>query len=59
MTGESVKNTVSLMVITVVAGLLLGFVYEITKEPIATQLTKMPKSRHIRKYLRMRIHLKR
>ena len=37
MTGESVKNTVSLMLITIVAGLLLGLVYEITKEPIATQ----------------------
>lgn len=37
MTGESIKNTISLMLITVVAGLLLGLVYEITKEPIATQ----------------------
>lgn len=37
MTGESIKNTISLMFITVVAGLLLGLVYEITKEPIATQ----------------------
>ncbi len=30
-----VKNTLILTAITVVAGLCLGFVYEITKEPIA------------------------
>lgn len=37
MSSESIKNTISLMVITVVAGLLLGLVYEITKEPIAQE----------------------
>ncbi|MCM1156966.1 MAG: RnfABCDGE type electron transport complex subunit G [Bacteroidales bacterium] len=37
MSSEGVKNTVSLMVITLVAGLLLGLVYEITKEPIARE----------------------
>lgn len=34
MSSESIKNTVSLMLITLIAGLLLGLVYEITKEPI-------------------------
>lgn len=37
MSNESVKNTFSLLVITLVAGLLLGFVYQITKEPIAKE----------------------
>ncbi len=37
MSNESIKNTISLMVITLVAGLLLGVVYEITKEPIAKE----------------------
>ncbi len=34
MNSEGIKNTVSLMLITLIAGLLLGLVYEITKEPI-------------------------
>ena len=34
MSSESIKNTISLMLITLIAGLLLGEVYEITKEPI-------------------------
>ena len=37
MSSESIKNTISLMIITLVAGLLLGIVYEITKEPIAAE----------------------
>lgn len=37
MSGESIKNTISLMLITVIAGLLLGVVYEVTKEPIKEQ----------------------
>lgn len=37
MSSESVKNTISLMLITLIAGLLLGAVYEITKEPIAKE----------------------
>ena len=37
MTSESIKNTISLTLITLAAGLLLGLVYEITKEPIAAQ----------------------
>ncbi|MBQ9983166.1 MAG: RnfABCDGE type electron transport complex subunit G [Lachnospiraceae bacterium] len=37
MSNESIKNTISLMLITLVAGLLLGVVYEITKEPIAAE----------------------
>ena len=34
---ESIMNTLALTLITVVAGLLLGLVYEITKEPIAKE----------------------
>lgn len=37
MSKESIRNTVSLMLITVIAGLLLGVVYEITKKPIAEE----------------------
>lgn len=37
MSKESILNAVSLMLITVVAGLLLGLVYEITKDPIAKE----------------------
>lgn len=40
MSKESIKNTISLMLITLVAGLLLGLVYEITKEPIANEKQK-------------------
>lgn len=40
MSKESIKNTISLMVITVIAGLLLGFVYDITKDPIAKEQQK-------------------
>lgn len=35
-----IKNTLVLTVITLVAGILLGFVYEITKEPIAKSKEK-------------------
>ena len=35
MKNEMIKNTFILTMITVIAGVLLGFVYEITKEPIA------------------------
>lgn len=34
---EMMKNTVIMLVITLVAGLVLGFVYQITKDPIAAQ----------------------
>lgn len=37
MSSESIKNTISLMFITLVAGLLLGLVYEVTKDPIAKE----------------------
>ena len=37
MTNESIKNTFSLLAITLVAGLLLGGVYQITKDPIAKE----------------------
>lgn len=40
MSRESLKNTLSLLVITVIAGLLLGLVYEVTKDPIAKQKQK-------------------
>ena len=37
MTKKSIKNTFALLIITLVAGLLLGVVYEITKAPIAAE----------------------
>lgn len=40
MSSENIKNTISLAIITLVAGLLLGIVYEITKDPIKEQQQK-------------------
>lgn len=40
MSYESIRNTISLAIITIVAGLLLGLVYEITKDPIRAQQQK-------------------
>ena len=37
---EMMKNTGIMLAITIVAGLVLGFVYQITKEPIAQQEAK-------------------
>lgn len=37
---EMLKNTAIMLAITIVAGLVLGFVYQITKEPIARQEAK-------------------
>lgn len=37
---EMMKNTGIMLAITIVAGLILGFVYQITKEPIAQQEAK-------------------
>ena len=37
---EMMKNTAILLVITVVAGLVLGLVYQVTKDPIAEQEAK-------------------
>lgn len=37
---EMIKNTVILLVITIVAGLVLGLVYQVTKDPIAEQEAK-------------------
>lgn len=37
MNREIIRNTFSLMLITVIAGVLLGLVYEVTKEPIARE----------------------
>ena len=33
--SKTMKNTMVLTIITLIAGLALGFVYEITKDPIA------------------------
>lgn len=35
--SKIIKNALALTAITVVIGLLLGIVYEVTKEPIAQQ----------------------
>lgn len=40
MSYESIRNTISLAIITIVAGLLLGLVYEVTKDPIRKQQQK-------------------
>ena len=37
---EMIKNTAILLVITIVAGLVLGLVYQVTKDPIAEQEAK-------------------
>ncbi len=37
---EMIKNTLILFVITVIAGAMLGLVFDITKEPIARQEEK-------------------
>lgn len=37
---EMMKNTAIMLAITIVAGLVLGFVYQITKDPIAQQEAK-------------------
>ena len=37
---EMMKNTGILLAITLIAGLLLGLVYQVTKEPIAEQEAK-------------------
>ena len=34
---EMIKNTGIMLAITLIAGLVLGFIYQITKEPIAEQ----------------------
>ena len=47
------KNTISITVITLVAGLALGVVQDITAGPIATQEPKNPKKKHIKLFLKM------
>ena len=42
-----VKNTLILTIITLVSGLLLGFVYQITKDPIAAQEEKTKKEAYL------------
>ena len=52
MKNKIVKDTLALTVITLVSGLLLGLVNDITAGPIASQQAK-EKKRHIRQYLLM------
>ena len=40
---EMIKNTAILLIITVVAGLVLGLVYQVTKDPIAEQEARKKK----------------
>lgn len=46
--NETVKNTIILTVITVIAGLFLGFVYDITKEPIRLQEEKTKQEAYLK-----------
>lgn len=50
--NKIVKNTLILTLITVIAGFLLGAVYEVTKTPIA-QSQETPKKKHGRQYFQM------
>ena len=52
MKNKIVKDTLALTVITLVSGLLLGLVNDITAGPIASQQAK-EKEEHIRQYLLM------
>ena len=47
--GKIIRNTLILTIITVVAGLGLGLVYEVTKEPIA-RTEEQAKRKHGRLY---------
>lgn len=46
--NKMVKNVLVLTVITVIAGLLLGFVYDITKEPIRAQQEKTKQEAYLK-----------
>lgn len=46
--NKMVKNVLVLTVITVIAGLLLGFVYDITKEPIQAQQEKIKQEAYLK-----------
>ncbi len=46
--NETVKNTIILTVITVIAGLFLGLVYDITKEPIMAQEEKTKQEAYLK-----------
>ncbi len=50
--NKIIKNTLILTLITVIAGFLLGAVYEITKDPIA-QSQEKTKKKHGRRYFQM------
>lgn len=43
--NKIIKNTLILTAITLISGLLLGMVYEITKDPIAASQEKEDKKR--------------
>ena len=49
--NKIVKNTLILTLITVIAGFLLGAVYEITKDPIAQ--SQEQRKKHGRRYFQM------
>ena len=50
--NKIVKNTLILTLITVIAGVLLGAVYEVTKTPIDSH-RRQPKKKHGRQYFQM------
>ena len=52
MNKNLVMDCIKLCVITLVAGLLLGIVYNVTKNPIAAQNEKI-KRQHTKPYLKM------
>lgn len=54
--NKIVKNTLILTMITLVAGLGLGLVYEVTKAPIA-QAQETARRKHGRWYFRRRISM--
>ena len=56
--NKIVKNTLILTAITVVAGLLLGVVYGVTKDPIAKAQEKA-KQEAFRSFFQMQRHLNR
>ena len=51
--NKIVKNTLILTLITVIAGVLLGAVYEVTKTPIAQSQETAKKKKHGRQYFQM------
>ena len=54
--NKIIKNTIILTIITLVSGVALGAVYEITKAPIANAQERQSR-KHTNRYSRMRIPL--